>query len=435
MKFGTRLGGMVLAAAAAWWAPAARGEFFFWLDGRGSTSAPGVTGSIFLTNDNVAQVDAFLAKQGAGTKAVKVEAVLTQATVDAIFNKYKVDYTFLDYEGANATANATATVARIKASTMTGPAVAANRAYVSNFAYSPAYGDPSAPNNGAAQALSATYASVGLNMVSNDLYPGLGSFRGPASGNSAAPNVRSALFAAPVVRLSSASAALPSGHANVPYVNRFNNWMNTALDTDGDPSNGYKFVTSNQLPSREDFKAQVLHYRLRGATGVHGLDGGVAGYTMDQFQADIVGGWTGQAKVNDLMGRADARLATLDTVATVDGVKRPLDETGVVFSGVYSLVASRMVMLMSNLDERAHTLTLPMKVGGKSLAGQFLLEAGSHEMVEFGISGGNWNVLGTTPVFESTDADRAGTGVPEPGAIGAIAVAAAMGLMRRRRAA
>ena len=34
--------------------------------------------------------------------------------------------------------------------------------------------------------------------------------------------------------------------------------------------------------SRGDFKAQVLHYRLRGATGVHGLDGGVEGYTREQ---------------------------------------------------------------------------------------------------------------------------------------------------------
>jgi len=425
---------MMLAVAAAMWGGAAQADNFYWGDHGTSPAAPGITPSIYLTDQNVADVDAFLAKQGNGPKAIKIESPLSQSTVNAIFNKYNVNYTFLDYEGSNVTSRTLATVTQIKASTLTGAAIAANKSYVSNFTYSPAALDPSSPA-GLNRPLYAEYTAAGLNMVSDDLYPSHASYRGPASGNSSAPNIRSASFTLPITRLSMTTASLPAGHVVVPYVNRFNNTGNNALDSDHDASNGYQFVTSNQLPSRADFQAQVLHYRLRGAAGVHGLDGGVQGYTADQFQADINAGWNSLSAVNQMMAKSDATIATLDTRAKVDGVLKNIEATGVAFSGTYSLTASKLIMLISNLDEKAHTLTLPMKIGGKELGGDFKLEAGTHELVQFGATGSKWSLMEIAGVFSSTDADRAGVGVPEPTGAAMIGGVALVGLLRRRRAA
>jgi len=421
--------GALLAAALG---GAAQAENFYWGDRGPATSAPGITPSIFLSNENVADVDAFLAQQGNGPKSVKIETPLSQSTVNAIFNKYNVNYTFVDYEGANVTARTLATVTQLRASTATGAALAANKSYVSNFAYTAAVMDPSAPP-GSQRPLYTEYNAAGLNMVSDDLYPSHPSYRGPASGNSVAPSVRTASFALPITRLSMTTASLPAGHIAVPYVNRFNNWGNSDLDTDGNASNGFQFVTSNQLPSRADFQAQVLHYRLRGAAGVHGLDGGVQGYAMYEFQADITTGWNSIAAVNQLMARSDATIATLDTRTKVDGVLQNIEATGVAFSGTYSLSASKLVLLLSNLDEKSHTLTLPAKMGGKELGGDYKLEAGTHELVQFGATGSKWSLMDVAAVFVSTDADRGGVGVPEPTGLAMVGGVAMIGLLRRKR--
>ncbi len=408
----------------------ARAENFFWLDQRGSTSGPGITSSIFLTNDNVATVDAFLS--GQAVKAVKIETPLSQQTVNAIFNKYNIDYTFLDYEGANAVAQVTATVQQIRSTGLTGTALAAGRSYVSNFAFSPAGMDPSKPA-GLTGIGSAGFAATGLNMVSDDLYPGSPFYKSPASGDSTAPNIRSALFTQPLTRLSMTSASLPAGVKAVPYVNRFNNWANTALDSDHDSSNGYQFVTSNQLPSRGDFQAQLLHYRLRGASGFHGLDGGVVGYTPEQFQQDITTGWNGTPQFAPLFAAPDAQIATLDTRVKTDGVSKSIESAGVVFSGMYSLSLNKLSLLLSNMDESAHILTLPTRIGGKTLGGDFRLEAGSHEILQYGGTGTQWSLIDIAPAFVSSDADRGGVGVPEPTALAGFG--AAMMLLRRRQRA
>ena len=404
---------------------AAQAQHVFWGD-NGNPASPGFAGSIFLRDENVAAVDQFLA--GQAVRAVKIDLHVSPATVAAIYDKYKIDYTFLDYEGVDANSRTTATVAQIKASTATGPAVANNQAFIGNFGLAPIYADPTAPGM---PNTATVYASSRVNMATEQLYPGSPGFRGPASGNSTAPNVRSALFTMPIERLSLTTAGLPVGHAHVAYVDRFNNFQNAALDTDGDPTNGQKFVTQDQLLSRGDFKAQVLHYRLRGATAVHGLQGGVEGYTPEQFKSDIHQGWSGVDAVNQLLADPKARMATLDTRVKADGATRALEDVGVVWSGVYSSASGKLVMLLSNLDAAAHTVTFPASVGGKAVVGEYVIQAGSHEILEFGATGSKWNLLSESAVF--VDSDRAGTGVPEPTALALVGIGLTIGLRRNRR--
>jgi hypothetical protein len=411
----------VLAALAG----GATAQNFDWAD-NGGASLPGVTPSIFLRDDNVAAVDAFLANQG--VKAVKIDLAVSPQTISAIYDKYKIDYTFADFETPDAPARTKTLVNQIKASTATGAALASNQAFVSNYNLTPTYNDATGP-----QPINsyAAYADAGVNMVSDALYPGAPHFRSPASGNSSAPNVRSALFALPIEKLTLSTAVTPAGHAHVAYVNRFNNWGNADLDTDANPSNGYRFVTNDQMLSRGDFKAQVLHYRLRGATGVHGLDGGVEGYTREQFQADIQEGWKGTPAVANVLADPKARVATLDTQVKTDGASKSMEDSGVVFSGAYSMSLGKMVMLMSNLDAKAHTVALPPRVAGKAVSGDFEVAAGSHEVLEFGLTGATWTFLAKSPVF--FDADRSGVGVPEPTTLGFVVAAAALACTRRRR--
>src|SRR5690349_9174460 len=117
IRRGILLSAVLLAAGSA------RGQqHIFWGDGGGLTLSPGFAPSMFLDNDNVAAVDQFLAGQN-GIKALKLPVDLSPATISAIYNKYKIDYTFIDYETADAAARVTTVVNQIKGSTATGPAV------------------------------------------------------------------------------------------------------------------------------------------------------------------------------------------------------------------------------------------------------------------------------------------------------------------------
>jgi len=403
----------------------ARAGGFSWGDD-GTSVTPGITPSIFLRNDNVAAVDQFLS--GQTIKAVKIDTDVTPANLAAIYNKYNVNYTFADYETADSATKVAALVNQIKGSTGTGAAFLANQSYVSNFAFAPVYTDPTAAGSGQG---TAEYFSSGVNMASENLYPGSPGTRNPVSGNSTAPNIRSALFTLPIERMSLTTASLPAGHAHVPYVDRFNNNGNAALDTDGDPTNGYRFVTQDQLLSRGDFEAQILHYRLRGATAVHGLQGGVEGYTPEQFKSDITQGWNGVAAVNDVMSDPKAHIATLDTKVKADGVLQSLEDVGVVFSGAYSMAKGKLVLLLSNLDEQAHTISFPTTLGGKVVSGDYPLNAGTHEILQFTASGSKWDFAASDAVF--ADDNRGGVGVPEPSFIAlAGAVLLVAGVARRR---
>jgi len=385
---------------------------------------------------------------GQPIKAVKIYQQLTPGTVNTVYGAQNVNFTFGDIEGPNALAQFTATAGLIRASSATGPQVNQNKSFVGNFDLAPIVTDPSR----AAGTFTNTYAQYlasGANMANESLYPGNSGFKNPGQvpgGTSTSPNIRSALFTLPIVRASIVSASLPAGHLHIPYVNRFNNfYAGLANDTYTHP-NGFtqqSFVadaghgTANQLLSRGDFSAMIAHYRARGVNGVQGLDGGVVGYTKDQFHDDILAGWH-FSPFETILNGAGARTATLDTVASVDGVTKNIEDTGVVFSGVYSLTqgpggAGKLALLVSNLDDAPHTLSILNKIGGKSIPGSLSIAGGQHKLLDFTGAGTQWSLQNPGGTLVFVDNDRNGVGVPEPTMIGGLGLIACLGLGRRRK--
>ena len=418
----------------------------------------GFTPAPFLRDNNAAAVGPYLGTQT--VKAVKIELVPVTGPGLALYGAAgtRPKYTFMDFEGPGA--DALSGTQRTGINTTSGGLVASNQIFVGNFNFYPVPSDPTRPATGtpgqpAGSSFETLYGAreyftAGLNMANESLYPGAPDFRNPASSNSTAPNIRSALLTLPITRLSLTTANLPAGHKHIPYVNRFNNYGNAALDTDGNLANGYAFVTGQPLPgrptlnttdqllSRGDFKAMIAHYRARGADGVHLLDGGVVGYTRPQFEQDAKEGWEFAPFASIFSSPlGGASLATLDTMVRTDtGGLRSIEDAGMVYSGVYSLSQNKLALLVSNLSETPQNLVIQNKIGGKSVAmGTVNVLAGQHKLLEFTGVGTQWQLStpGGTAVF--VDNDRSGTGVPEPAVMGTIALAGLMGLGRRRRRA
>jgi len=418
----------------------------------------GFTPAPFLTNTNQTAVGNFLQTQP--VKAVKIQlAPVVSGTLYSNTNT-RPKYTFMDFEGP-----APHPLVQSQSGFINGPlgsngAVTANQIYVGQFNYYPVPNDPTRPSAGPIATVATSfqfphdasqYYTGGVNMANEALYPGAPDLRSKANGNSTSPNIRAGFMTLPITRLSLTTSNLPSGHKHIPYITRFNNFGNPAFDSDQNPANG--FVWNNTIPSgqtsdkgqllsRGDFQALVAHYRMRGADGVHLLDGGVVGYTRPQFEQDARAGWNLEGAVFDnarsIFTGGGTRLATLDTYIRSDGTTKSIEDAGMVFSGVYSLTqaggAGKLALLVSNLDEIAHTFDIPNKIGGKSIVmGAQTILAGQHKLLEFTGAGTQWNLTNNVAVF--TDADRSGTGVPEPAVMGTVAFAGLFAVSRRRQRA
>jgi len=408
-----------------------------------STPIAGFTPAPFVTNGNAASVAAQLpAFQAAypGKVAVKVTEALTPANIALLFNNpnYTINNAFYDIEGPGYIAAAQAQAQQIHAI----PKSAATR--VGNFDLYPGSGDSTGAAAGPSYFDYVSGGPTGVNMANEGLYPGAPGYKNPAGvgGTSSSPNIRSTLFTLPILRASYISAQLPAGHLHLPFVNRFNNWGNTALDTDNNPANGYAFVqnaanpSQGQLISRGDFSAMVAHERARGIQGVHLLDGGVVGYTQAQFEQDAKDGFKLPA-FEAIFNGGNAKLATLDTVGKVDGVVKNTETSGVIFSGVYSLTqgpggAGKLALLVSNLDDAAHSLSIDQKIGGKTVPGSISILAGQHKLLDFTGAGTQWSLQNPGGTLVFTDDNRNGVGVPEPVTMGGVALFA-LGMLSRRR--
>jgi len=451
-KFNSKFGVVVAAAAFSGLGfSSARAEdlLYDWRAvNQATTPVPSFTPAPFLTNANAAAVVTQLTQQQTltpGKVAVKIDQPLSPATIATIFNNpgFKVNYAFLDYEGQGAVATAQAVANQIHAQPKSTTGT-----YVGNFNVFPGNADPTGPSGSVST--SADYTSGGpggLNMANEGLYPGAPTFKTPsdfAGGTSTSPNIRSALFVLPIQRASVVSASLPAGHQHIPYVNRFNNVGNTQLQNGtANPGTGNQPAfyadaahgTSGQMLSRGDFSAMIAHYKARGVDGVHLLDGGVIGYTQQQFEQDADAGWH-FAPFETILNGGGAKKATLDTIAKVDGTVKSSELSGVVFSGVYSLTqaggAGKLALLVSNLDDDAHSLEIPQKIGGKTVPGAISILAGQHKLLDFTGAGSQWSLQnpGGTVVF--ADNNRDGVGVPEPMAMGGVALFA-LGMLGRRR--
>ncbi len=451
-KFTRNVG--ILAAAAAFvgigsTAQAADLLFDWQAINQANTPVPGFTPAPFVyTGTSATAVPVLTAAQGTnpGTVAVKIvgNTILTPGDNATLFANpaFTTNYAFLDFEGATGAANAAAQAAAIHAQPK------GVQTFVGNFGFAPLSGDSTGTTAGMSVA---AYNASGMNMANADLYPGSPSYKNAADvgGTSSSPNIRATLFTLPITRESYVTANLRLGDKNIPYVDRFNNTGNAALHNGPAGSPGFfadaAHNTAGQLLSGADFSAMVAHYRLRGADGVHLLDGGVQGYSQAQFEQDAKNGFTLPAIAN-IFAAPDHRLATLDTqskVGDLGGTNQSMqnnETSGVVYSGVYSLSQAgglgKLALLVSNMDDIGHSISFPAKIGGKSIAGFIDIGAGQHKLLDFTGAGTQWALQnpGGTAVFISTDADRNGVGVPEPVAMGGAGIFALTMLFRRRRA-
>jgi|GEM_PF-1875363 len=425
-----------------------------------TTPVSGYTPAPFVSDANAASVVTQLTAQQAATPgkvAVKILSPLSAGNTALLFNNpnFQINYAFLDFETpVPSGGNANVLAAQSQAQLIHAPGTKGAATFVGNYRLFPGNGDTSGTGAGPSFADYTSGGPTGVNMANEDLYPGSPFYKSPqqvTGGTSSAPNIRSSLFVLPIERLSFVTSNLPAGNAHIPYVNRFNNSGNAALDSDNNPANGYRFTnpTGQQMLSRSDFQALVAHYRLRGATGIHLLDGGVEGYTQAQFEQDAKDGFTFTAsagsnadqvsafqRVSGILSGGGARIATLDTTSTIDNQPNVDNESkGVVFSGVYSLTqgTGKLALLVSNMDESSHSLLIQQSIGGKTVPNPITILGGTHKLLEFTGAGLQWSLANTTIVFDQFT-DRSGVGVPEPVAMGGASIFALAMLFRRRRA-
>jgi hypothetical protein len=463
----------------------------------GSTTGSYI-GVPFLTDANAAAVNLYLTG-ASGIRAVKIENPgISNATANLIFNNtnYNVSYVFGDLEGATANAAAANLAKQVKWAGAV-PNTTKNKSYnawVGNFGFTTQSTNSQKPtyytNTGQHSYSSYQYNewnNAGLSMSNEEAYPGSPSMRNKASGDvpqgsGTYNNIRGAIFVLPLWRVGQATdGAQSNGVPNfqhIPWTANFNNWGQPGLDTDRNPANGYKFIpgspmpaatigghyypaqssadTTNQMVSERDFATSMLHMRMRGADSFHLLDSGIQGITQNQMQQDAATGWLGESTVNQIFAQADKRtLIGLEplsntngytganysggSIIVVDGNQKNVDQTGNIFSGAYSLTLKKLDVLLSNMDDNSHQITLPGAIGGYALAtSTFTVPGGDHLLVDYSLatSGANknkWVVASQHVPFTAISNSRGGFGIPEPGTLSLLAVAGVFGLNRRKR--
>jgi hypothetical protein len=447
--------------------------------------SPGYFPSLTLTNQNYNAVNAFLEQRPAGSiRAVKVVSPLSNTVTNYIFNnpRYHVSYVFGDMESSNTPAQmkTLAQQVRFVNGSNNGTKTQSFNAFIGNFGMQDLDTDITTPANYHSKRGTHSFSgwtlgdfqSAKLNMSMPELDAGSPSYRNPAAGNSGAPNIRSALFTLPIIRLGEVKVNSPASEAVVPWIARFNNWNNLALDSDRNAGNGFRFVpgqampaksglpavsaadTLNQMPSRRDFAAEVLHLRLRGADTFVTFEKGVETYFSDTQRADAREGFT-ESHVNSIFSAADHKLllgkdtdypgvpavtGSKDFNSNIieDGHAKSDEDAGALFSGVYSLTLKKMDVLLSNMDDDDHSLTLPPSIGGFTLKDKtFSLDGGSHLLVEYKLttSGVNkgWSVMTKNFPFQDLPNFRNENGIPEPTGISLLALGSMALLSPRRR--
>jgi len=173
----------------------------------------------------------------------------------------------------------------------------------------------------------AAYLNGGLNVAMPSLYPysfymvhassAWDNFEGQ---NFVSPNQRSALFWAPLEKLSTAKRALPPGHQLIPWITDFVQWSGYNLD-------------SGQTPTIDDNKASVMHYRLRGADGYYVF---LSTMGMDTYRAAVYNAWT---SLDPLFNRPGAQRVLNLATNKIGGIE---------WSGVVK--NNRVWVLVSNLN-------------------------------------------------------------------------------------
>jgi len=447
-----------------------------------------------------------------------------------------ISYVFGDLEGSPTAPPGAAGIAAIKTMVnQVRSGTWSNNAYVGEFDLTPLKGvgnnikdgfDPF--RRGPLAYTEKDYKDTKVNMANTELYPGAPTFRNRSTFDWANPWIRTGLFIAPIGRMTAVQNKLnkdyhamddskvgegsflkfgKSKDKHIPWVARFNDWGNNSLDSANNGAvGGYRFVpntplpqaglsasqTKDQMMGRGDFSAQIFHYRARGAYSVALFEPGVVGYTKAEEQDDVRRGWYGGAlaagyaepaiqHANNIFAQKDAKLATFTLNPIVDGTTLPEDgkhgfrseQTGTIWSGVYSKNLKQLDVLASNLDKVNHMIKFGKSKDGKidgydvfTMRGtgahandtyddksllaptrNKLIEAGMHRLLEFDLvttrvynnshftgSGHTktiWLLNQNYLVF--TNNNRNDVGIPEPTTFGMLAAAGSMAMVCRRQ--
>ncbi len=380
-----------------------------------------------------------------GQRSVRVFDNLSNTTVADFFGTIQIDHVFADYEGLLATTRTVNLVSQVQGSAMS------SGAGIGNFALDPFAPDSTQPNpnTGFTQA---AYLVSNVNMANEKVYPGSPGFRSPASGNSTAPNIRSALFTLPLHRITGVEMQrdaqlfgedlFPADHKHVPYLTRFNNWGNNDLNNTTVAGHRFAWETTDQLLSRDDFAAMVTHARLRGVDDAVLFQPGVIGYTKAQMRGDAMAGWNLLNIVFELDTANDGvnpQLVTPSIDTLTSGVTTISEDDGTAWSGVVN--DNVLTVLVSNLDEdqNSHIITLPDEIAGRAvLTKEFEVFGGEHQLIEFGVlqSQNAWVALNIDNDPFGISSSRAGIGVPEPASLVMLAIGSVLiGLPRADRKA
>ena len=412
--------------------------------------------SLYNNAASAAAVQSYWNAHPGSIKAVKVIQDLTNPAALNLFKTNAVKYVFADFEGSSVDARTATLVNQVRGGDKKKQYTLSAGAYIGNYDLYPLSPDKHGKKHGNGN--DSGYYDVGVNMATESLYPGEPQFPLPGSGTTS-PNIRSALFTLPIAKFSQVEtnlqdkqfndrkAPLPKVDAHIPYVTRFNNWGNAALDNSTLPYSPYTFDTSkpgaaNQLLARSDFSAMIAHYRARGADSFHLFEPGVVGYTKAQMQSDAVTGW---GVFDPLFANGKtAEPATLATNAWIDGNRKSFEEKGMVWSGMVrdpdkNAGTPDLFVIVSNLSATSHTISfkdsvdcLPFKAGNS-----FSVAAGDHRLIQFSAVCGVWNMLSNQSLSTAEaawpDDNRNGIGIPEPSLGLASLAGAGLLLVRRRR--
>lgn len=199
--------------------------------------------------------------------------------------------------------------------------------YWGNYLWYPGEYEASAPNRGKADRTDehAAYMASGMNVALPSCYPFDNQGRrhaDPRCFSGAAPNLESAMFWAPLERMSTASRALPPGHLLIPFVSPYN----------------CKSPCEAPPPTPATLKALMQHFRLRGAHGLITNPGRYEGPDLiseEQFDEIVLNAWSSLDHYFDTA--SELEFLNLNTVKT----------TGVEWSGI--MTDRYIVILTTNL--------------------------------------------------------------------------------------
>ena len=404
------------------------GKVFDWQYQLGDPTHPGVTPLPELSNASASGLAYFLSIQP--VPAVKVLSPLGDGPVWEFLNgPTPLTHIFAGFDNPGVGGDAL-TAIQIENLVFQASGTASSGASIGQYGLDNYH--PDATNPFPTSGLSNTvYTFSGVNMANPLLLPGNGTFDTPG----VAPNIRSSLFTLPIIRLSEVINASPGGHSVVPFVGRFNNTGTAALvnsEFDGKPA----YETTDQLLSRGDFQALVTHYRMRGADGVIAHDGGIVGYTHEDFLDDTRDGWRFLTGIYD----GDVTPISFDTTG--------FETSGTAWSGVVGDTPSGKrvaTVLLSNLSDGATSLGLPSQFDGFDVlpfdAANLLVDTNDHRLLTFWLIGNEWHLLGAGDHF--ADDIRGGIGIgsgiggsavviPEPASLAVLAAGCFLCLSRDR---